>query len=115
MSNFKIKMDMKKFEKDLNKKLEKIVYEQQTELIIKNKIEKGDNKMNFLPQKEEELLEIILNKYNGNEEMNVNGNTEELPKNMRFGLKDIFNTLKLYNYIAEWDLYISGEWFVILN
>ena len=47
--------------------------------------------------------------------MNVNGNTEDLPKNMRFGLKDIFNTLKLYNYIAEWNFYMGGEWFVVLN
>ncbi len=115
MSNFKIKIDMKKYEKDLNKQLEKIVYEQQKELILKNKIEKGDNEMTILPQKEEELLQIILNKYDGNEEMNVNGNSTELPKNMRFGLKDIFNTLKIYNYIAEWNFYIGGEWFVVLN
>lgn len=115
MSNFKKKIDMKKFEKDLNKQLEKIVYEQQKELILKNKIEKGDNEMTILPQKEEELLQIILNKYDGNEEMNVNGNSTELPKNMRFGLKDIFNTLKIYNYIAEWNFYIGGEWFVVLN
>ena len=115
MSNFKIKIDTKKFEKDLNKQLEKIVYEQQKELILKNKIEKGDSEMTILPQKEEEFLQIILNKYDGNEEMNVNGNTEDLPKNMRFGLKNIFNTLKLYNYIAEWNFYIGGEWFVVLN
>ena len=50
--------------------------------MLKNKIEKGDNKMNILPQKEEELLQIILNKYDGNEEMNVNGSSEELPKNL---------------------------------
>ena len=42
MSNFKIKIDTKKIEKDLNKQLEKIVYEQRKELILKNKIEKGD-------------------------------------------------------------------------
>lgn len=115
MSNFKIKIDTKKFEKNLNKQLEKIVYEQQKEVMLKNKIEEGDNKMNILPQKEEELLQIILNKYDGNEEMNVNVSSEELPKNMRFGLKDIFNTLKIYNYIAEWNFYIGGEWFVVLN
>ncbi len=60
-------------------------------------------------------MQIILNKYDGNEEMNENGSSEELPPNMRFGLKDIFNTLKLYNYIAEWNFYIGGEWFVVLN
>lgn len=36
---------MKKFEKDLNKQLEKIVYEQQKELMLKNKIEKGDDEL----------------------------------------------------------------------
>ena len=60
MSNFKIKIDMKKIEKDLNKQLEKIAYEQQKELILKNKIENGDNEMTILPQKEEELLQIIF-------------------------------------------------------
>ena len=59
MSKFKLKIDTKKIEKDLNKQLEKIVYEQQRELILK----KGDNEMTILPQKEEELLQIILSKY----------------------------------------------------
>ena len=84
MSNFKLKIDTKNFEKDLNKQLEKIVYERQRDLILKNKIEKGDNEMNILPQKEEELLQIILNKYNGNEEMQVTGEFKELPRNMQF-------------------------------
>lgn len=114
MSNFKIKIDMKKFKKDLSEQLEKIVYEQQRELIIKNKIEKGDNEMNILPQKEEELLRIILNKYNGNEEMQVTGGFKELPGKMQFGCKDIFNTLKLYRYIGEYDFDLNG-WFVVLN
>ncbi len=114
MASFKIKIDTKKFEKNLNKQLEKIVYEQQKELILKNKIEKGDNEMTILPQKEEELLQIILNKYDGNEEMQVNGESEEIPRKMQFGLKDIFNVLKIYGYIGEYQLYLSG-WFLVLN
>ena len=114
MSNFKLKIDTKNFEKDLNKQLEKIVYERQRDLILKNKIEKGDNEMNILPQKEEELLQIILNKYNGNEEMQVTGEFKELPRKMQFGCKDIFNTLKLYRYIGGYDFDLNG-WFVVLN
>lgn len=114
MSNFKIKIDTNKFEKDLNKQLEKIVYEQQRDMILKNKIEKGDNEVNILPQKEEELLQIILNKYNGNEEMQVTGEFNELPEKMKFGCKDIFNTLKLYRYIGEYDLDLNN-WSVVLN
>lgn len=114
MSNLKIKIDTNKFEKDLNKQLEKIVYEQQRDMILKNKIEKGDNEVNILPQKEEELLQIILNKYNGNEEMQVTGEFNELPEKMKFGCKDIFNTLKLYRYIGEYDLDLNN-WSVVLN
>lgn len=114
MSNFKIKIDTKKFEKNLNKQLEKNVYEQQKELILKNKIERGDNEMTILPQKEEELLQIILNKYDGNEEMSVNGSYDEIPANMHIGLKNIFKTLELYNYIEHYESWLNG-WFVILN
>lgn len=114
MSNFKIKIDTKKIEKNINRQLEKIAYEQQKELILKNKIEKGDNKMTILPQKEEELLQIILNKYDGNEEMSVNGSYDEIPSNMYLGLKSILRTLELYNYIGYYETWLNG-WSVILN
>lgn len=110
MSNFKIKIDTKKLEKNLNKQLEKIVYKQQKEMILK----KGDNKMNILPKKEEELLQIILNKYDGNENMEVNGTYDEIPTNMHLGLKNIFRTLEIYNYIGHYEPWLNG-WSVVLN
>ena len=113
MAKFKIKIDTKKFEKQLNKQIEKIAFDKQKE-IIKKQLGKGDNKMNILPNKEEQLLEIILNKYDGNEDMHVSGSFNVIPRNMQFGLKDIFNTLKIYNYIGEYDLWLDG-WFVALN
>lgn len=114
MSNFKIKIDAKEFEKNLNKQLEKIVYEQQKELMLKNKMEKSDNKMNILPKKEEELLQIILNKYDGNENMEVNGTYDEIPTNMHLGLKNIFRTLEIYNCIGHYEPWLNG-WSVVLN
>ena len=113
MSNFKIKIDTKKIEKQLNKQIEKIAFEKERE-IIKKQSNKGGNEMNILPNKEETLLEILLNKYVGNENMHVSGSFSDIPKNMEFGLKDIFNTLKLYNYIGAYDLWLDG-WFVALN
>lgn len=113
MTKFRMKIDTKKFEKQFNKQVEKIVFDKQKE-IIKKQLEKGDNKMNVLPNKEEQLLEIILNKYDGNESMYVGGSYEDIPKNMQFELKDIFHTLKLHNYIGTYDVGLS-EWFVILN
>lgn len=113
MSNFKIKIDTKKIEKQLNKQIEEIAFEKQKE-IIKKQLSKGDSKMNVLPNKEETLLEIILNKYDGNKNMEVNGTYEEIPSNMHLGLKSIFRTLELYNYIGHYEPWLNG-WSVVLN
>ena len=113
MSNFKIKIDTKKFEKQLNKQIEEIAFEKQKE-IIKKQLIKGDNEMNILPNKEEILLEIILNKYDGNENMIVNGSYDEIPSNMHLGIKNIFRTLELYNYIGHFEQWLDG-WSVVLN
>ena len=113
MSNFKIKIDTKKFEKQLNKQIEEIAFEKQKE-IIKKQLIKGDNEMNILPNKEEILLEIILNKYDGNENMIVNGSYDEIPSNMHLVIKNIFRTLELYNYIGHYEQWLNG-WSVVLN
>lgn len=113
MSNFKIKIDAKRIEKEFNKQVEKIVFDKQKE-IIKKQSNKGDSEMNILPNKEEILLEIILNKYDGNESMIVNGSYDELPSNMHFGIKNIFRTLELYNYIGHFEQWLNG-WSVVLN
>ena len=70
--------------------------------------------MNILPNKEEILLEIILNKYDGNENMIVNGSYDEIPSNMHLGIKNIFRTLELYNYIGHYEQWLNG-WSVVLN
>lgn len=70
--------------------------------------------MNILPKKEEELLQIILNKYDGNENMEVNGTYDEMPTNMHLGLKNIFRTLEIYNYIGHYEPWLNG-WSVVLN
>lgn len=113
MSNFKIKIDTKKIEKQLKKQIEKIAFEKQRE-IIKKHSNKGGNEMNILPNKEETLLEIILNKYDGNESMIVNGSYDEIPSNMHFEIKNIFRTLELYNYIGHFEQWLNG-WSVVLN
>ena len=114
MSNFKIKIDTKKFEKQLNKQIEKIAFDKQKE-IMKKQFSKGDSTMNVLPSKEEELLGIIIDKYDGNEEMTVKGNWDDIPKHMKLDIKDIFNTLNLYNYIGKPYVWLSGDWFTTIN
>ncbi len=114
MSNFKLKIDAKKIEKQLNKQIEKIVFDKQKE-IIQKQFSKGDSTMNVLPSKEEELLGIIIDKYDGNEEMTVKGNWDDIPKHMKLDIKDIFNTLNLYNYIGKPYVWLSGDWFTTIN
>lgn len=114
MSNFKIKLDTKKLEKNINKHIEQIVYNKQKELVMKRKKERRDGSMYVLPNKEEELLEILLQKYDGNEAMQVSGDSDEIPISMHYGLKEHFTTLKLNDYISQFQLTLGG-WFVVLN
>lgn len=110
MSSLNIKINMKKLEKSINNQIESIIQKKQKELILK-----GSNKsMNVLSIKEENLLEIILSKYDGNENMEVNGTYKEIPSNMHLGIETIFRTLKLYNYIGHYDTWLNG-WSVVLN
>ena len=114
MSNFKIKINTKKLEKSINNQFESIIQKKQKELILKQQIKGSNESMNILPSKEEKLLEIILSKYDGNENMEVNGTYEEIPSNMHLGIENIFRTLELYNYIGHSDRWLDG-WSVVLN
>lgn len=115
MSSFKIRINTKNLEKSINNQLESIVQKKQKELILKQKIKGSNENMNILPSKEENLLEIILSKYDGNEQMQVQGNWDDIPENMKVGVKDIFNTLEQYNYIGKFCVYLSGDWWTIIN
>ena len=114
MSKFKIKIDTKKLEKNLNEQIEQLVYNKQKEMLVAQKLEESGGNMVILPSKEEELLKMLLQKYDGNEAMQVAGSSDEIPKSMFFGLKDHFLTLKLNNYISQFQLTLGG-WFVVLN
>ena len=46
--------------------------------------------------------------------MIVNGSYDEIPSNMHFGIKNIFRTLELYNYIGHFEQWLDG-WSVVLN
>ena len=113
MSNLKMKIDIKKMERAINKEIEKIELEKRKEAIIKNK---GENSgMNILPSNEEELLEILINKYDGNEKRKVEGNLSEIPKYMHLNIKEIFNNLYINNYIGKPYIWLAGGWFTTLN
>ena len=66
MSKFEIKINTKKIEKELNKKVNEIVKNKQKEMIVKRNRENGT--MSVLSQNAETMLEVFLDKYNKNKD-----------------------------------------------
>lgn len=113
MSKINIKFNSKAFEKELNKKINKIIESKQKEIIIKQNKEKKS--MNVLSENAETMLEIFLNKYNGSGDYSISGNVDEFPKYMKFSIKNTMETLKLYDYISFYDNFIDGGWVAMLT
>lgn len=113
MANFKIKIDTKKLEKELNKQIDKIVETTKKELYIRENKEK--NSMNMLSRNAEDMLSVFLEKYNQTNDYSINGIADEFPEHMRFCIKDTMETLKICDYISNYNFYIGGEWIVTLT
>ena len=77
MSKFEIKINTKKIEKELNKKVNEIVKNKQKEMIVKRNRENGT--MSVLSQNAETMLEVFLDKYNKNKDYSIQGNISEFP------------------------------------
>ena len=58
--------------------------------------------MNILNDREERILKILIDKYNGNAEMKVSGLYKEFPTDARLVVGDIFEKLKQYGYIGRY-------------
>jgi len=108
MSSIKIKFDDRKFKRELKKKIEDITYSNMVEEVR----EKGE--MFMLLQLEEQVLSIILEKYDGNSNMSVSGQYDEFPQYMRFSISKSIEKLKIAGYLASNISSLSG-WSVILS
>lgn len=108
MSNIKIKFDSKKIERELKKEVERIAFEE----LVKTVRSKGQ--MFILQQLEEEVLYTILEKYDGNDRLEVVGNYNEFPTSMRFSIGNSMDKLKIAGYLATVISSLSG-WSVILS
>lgn len=73
-----------------------------------------EGKMFILQQLEEQLLYIIIEKYNGNAELSVSGDYDEFPKSMRFSIGSSMDKLKWAGYISA-ELNCLSNWSVILS
>ena len=70
--------------------------------------------MFILQRLEEEVLSIILQKYDENEQFIVSGDYSEFPSSMRFSIGDSLNKLKIAGYLSTVNNSLSG-WSVILS
>lgn len=71
--------------------------------------------MNMLPKKEEDMLSIMLSKYDQNSSLEIIGMHTDFPEYMRFCIKETMENLKLYGYISNFNFFISGDWIVNLT
>lgn len=111
MTKFEFKFDTKKLEKQLNKQINEIIRKEQNKLInVKNK-ERG--KMNILNKNSEEILKVLLNKYEEKHDLSITGVYEDFPKNTQFCIKDIMENLKQNDYISNYFPWLNG-WNVII-
>lgn len=112
MAKFEIKFDAKKFENELNKQVNNIVRKKQTEMILQQNKEKLS--MNILRKNEEEILKILLEKYDKNKNYSVCGEYDEFPERIQFSIKESFEDLKIYGMISTY-IPSLNEWYVILT
>lgn len=102
MSTIKFKFDTKKFEKDLNRIIEK----KQNEINLKNQIESENENMRLLKDTEKELLKILLSK-------DLNDYTciityDDLPSYINNQLDDLLKILKYSGYCASYNRWLGG-------
>lgn len=107
MASIKLKFDTKKFERQLNE----IVKNKQKEIMIKSK---GDD-MYTLNSNQETMLDVFLTKYKESKKYEIFGNESEFPDYMRFSIKTTMDELKYAGLLSHCDLFISGDWHVILT
>lgn len=104
----KFKFDDRKLKNELQKRIEEIAYSK----IVEETRKEGN--MFILQRLEEEVLAIILQKYDENEQFIVSGDYSEFPSSMRFSIGDSLNKLKIAGYLSTVNNSLSG-WSVILS
>lgn len=112
MAKLEFKFDTKKFEKNINKALEKIVKEEQKKIDIKKTVKEGVE-MTLLNEVEEEALKIMIDCISENGNIST-GEYNKFPNYIYEQLKDILYKLKITGYIARGDVWLNG-WEVLIT
>lgn len=109
---------------EFEKALEKQTKEQKKQLDQKLRVETASSVVNGQPfvggmrimdEASEEIFQIILSEYNGNDDRTVSGNYDLLPSPYYDTMRIEFEKLKQYGVITRFFVYISASWEVILT
>ena len=106
MAKLEFKFDVKKFEKNINKAVEKIIKDEQRKIDIKKTVIEGVE-MTLLNEVEEETLRIMIDCLSENENIST-GEYNKFPNYIYEQLKDILYKLKITGYIARGDVWLNG-------
>lgn len=71
--------------------------------------------MRIMDAAAEEILKIILEKYDGNDNRSVCGNSDDIPKAYRYSMSLELEKLNMYGMISSQAMYIDGTWKVSLT
>ncbi len=114
MAKLKITFDERKFKRELEKQLKKEVNR------ISGQIDADQMKINdsgeftMLNKMQEDMLKTILECYDGNESLEVNGSYQVFPKYMKLSIKEAMMQLKSRGLIASFNIFLNG-WSIFLT
>ena len=112
MAKLEFKFDTKKFEKKIDKALEKIIREEKKKIDIKKTVKEGVE-MTLLNEVEEEALRIMIECLSENGNIST-GEYNKFPNYIYEQLKDILYKLRITGYIARGDVWLNG-WEVLIT
>ena len=104
---------------DFEKALEKQTKEQKKQHEQKIRVETASSVVNGQPfiggmrimdDAAEEIFQIILNQYDGNDDRSVSGSFELIPRSYHGSIMNEFEKLKQYGVITEYFVFIGGMW-----
>ena len=108
MASIKYSIDTKGIEKALKKELEKVARQEQ--LIAEVEAQPDIGGVRMLDKAGEEALRIILEHYDGNNELSVTGSATAFPAYMRLSVGATLDKLKASGLLGYCGLYIGGDW-----
>ncbi len=114
MAKLKITFDERKFKRELEKQLKKEVNRISSQIDADQMKINDSGEFTMLNKMQEDMLKTILECYDGNESLEVNGSYQVFPKYMKLSIKEAMMQLKSRGLIASFNNFLNG-WSIFLT